>query len=64
LSVQGDRATVEFNKVLGAALADWLAEVRAAARVRPLEANLSQSEPGHYSGTMVLGLAPGPATSR
>jgi general secretion pathway protein M len=64
LSMQGDRASVEFNKVLGASLADWMAEVRAAARVRPLEANLSQAEPGHYSGTMVLGFAPGPATSR
>jgi general secretion pathway protein M len=64
LSLQSDRATVEFNKVLGSALVDWLAEARAAARVRPLEANLTQSEPGHYSGTMVLGFAPGPGSAR
>jgi general secretion pathway protein M len=64
MSMQGDRASVEFNKVLGASLADWLAEVRGAARVRPLEANLTQSEPGHYSGTMVLGFAPGPGGPR
>jgi general secretion pathway protein M len=64
MSVQGDRATVEFNKVLGASLADWMAEVRVAARARPLEANLAQSEPGHYSGTVVLGLAPGQASPR
>lgn len=64
MSIQGDRATVEFTKVLGASLADWLAEVRVAARARPLEANLAQSEPGHYSGTVVLGLAPGQAAPR
>jgi len=64
LSIQGDRATVEFTKVLGESLADWLGEVRAAARVRPLEANLTQAEPGHYSGTVVLGLAPGQAAPR
>lgn len=64
MSMQGDRASIEFNKVMGASLADWLAEVRAAARARPLEANLTQTEPGFYSGTMVLGLAPGPAAPR
>lgn len=64
MSMQGDRASIEFTKVMGASLADWLAEVRAAARARPLEANLTQSEPGFYSGTMVLGLAPGPAAPR
>lgn len=64
MNIQGDRATVEFTKVMGESLADWLGEVRAAARVRPLEANLTQSEPGHYSGTIVLGLAPGQASPR
>lgn len=64
LNVQGDRVTVEFNKVPGESLADWLAEVRSTARVKPLEANLNQTEPGRYSGTMVLGLVPGPTTAR
>lgn len=64
MSVQSDRVTVEFTKVRGDALADWLAEVRVAARARPLEANLMQAEPGHYSGTVVLGLAPAQASSR
>lgn len=64
MNIQGDRATVEFTKVQGESLADWLGEVRAAARVRPLEANLAQVDPGHYSGTVVLGLAPGQASPR
>ncbi|MDE2401235.1 MAG: type II secretion system protein M [Burkholderiales bacterium] len=64
LSVQGDRATVTLTKVSGAALVDWLGEARASARVRPLEANLNQVEPAHYSGTVVLGLAPGSAAAR
>lgn len=64
MNIQGDRATVEFTKVSGQSLADWLGEVRAAARVRPLEANLVQGEPAHYSGTVVLGLAPGQAPAR
>ncbi len=64
MSIQGDRATVEFIKVSGESLADWLVEVRLAARARPLEASLALSEPGYYSGAVVLGLAPGQASPR
>ncbi|MES2089742.1 MAG: hypothetical protein V4532_07175 [Pseudomonadota bacterium] len=41
-----------------------MSEVRAVARVRPLEAELNEVSPGVYSGSMVLGMAPGPATAR
>lgn len=61
LTLQGDRATVTLNKVSGEALATWLEEVRAAARVKPLEANLSQAQPGSYSGSIALAMAPGTA---
>lgn len=47
-----DRAVVTLTKVAGADLAQWLADVRASARARPVEANFAQVEPGVYSGTI------------
>jgi general secretion pathway protein M len=54
LRLQSDRAVLTLDKVSGAALASWLSEARSSARVRPLEANLSQVEGGTYSGTVTL----------
>lgn len=56
LMVQGDRATLTANGVAGDALAVWLDEIRSGARARPVEVNLSQTEPGKYSGTVILAL--------
>jgi len=55
LSVQGERATLTLSGVGTSALRDWLAEARAGARARPIEANLTRSVAG-FSGTLVLGL--------
>ncbi len=55
LSVQGERATLTLNGVGTSALRDWLAEARAGARARPIEANLTRAAAG-FSGTLVLGL--------
>ncbi len=57
LRVQTDRAVVTLTKVPGAPLAQWLAEVRSSARVRPSEANLTQISPGIYSGTVTMTLS-------
>lgn len=56
LTLQGDRASVTFNGVAGESLAAWLGEVRSAARARPIEASLTRSASGSYSGTLVLAL--------
>lgn len=56
INLQGDRATVTFNKVSGSRLAEWLQESRVSARVRPLEASLIQVSPGSYSGTVTVAL--------
>lgn len=55
---QGERVVITLDGVSGAQLRDWLAEVRASARARPVEANLSRSERG-LSGTLVLALPAG-----
>jgi general secretion pathway protein M len=55
LSVLGDRATVTLQGVRGDALWAWLAEVRATARARPVEAQLTHGGSG-YSGSVVLQL--------
>ena len=60
LSMQGDRASLTLNGVSPEALRGWLLEARSAARVRPVEAQLSRGAPG-YSGTLVVMLAPGGA---
>ena len=53
LALQGERAVLTVTGVGSAALRDWLAEARAGARARPLEANLTRAAQG-YSGTLVL----------
>lgn len=55
ISMQGDRATLNFTAIPAEALRSWLNEVRSAARARPVEASLSRVADG-YSGTMVLTL--------
>ena len=55
LSLQGDRAVLTLNGVSSDALRDWLAEARAGARARPVEAQLSRGAQG-YSGSVVLSL--------
>ena len=60
LMMQGDRAVLTATAVSGEALAVWLDEIRAGARAKPVEANLSQTEPGRYSGTVILALSSTP----
>jgi general secretion pathway protein M len=56
LALQGtSRATLTLTGVGTNALRDWLAEARAGARARPVEANLTRAAQG-YSGTLVLSL--------
>lgn len=59
LSLQGERATVTFTGVGTGPLRDWLAEVRAGARARPIDANLSRAAPG-YSGTLTVAIGGAP----
>ncbi len=58
LSLTGDRAVVTFNGIAPPALQAWLGEARAAARARPVEAQLARG-PNGYSGTLVLSLGGG-----
>ncbi len=53
LILGGDRATITFTNATGTQVRDWLAEARAAARVRPIEANLTRGPQG-YSGTVIV----------
>jgi general secretion pathway protein M len=53
LVLGGDRATITFTNASGTQVRDWLAEVRSAARVRPIEANLIRGPQG-YSGTVIV----------
>lgn len=54
LSVQGSgRAVLTLTNAGSGALRDWLAEARAGARAKPVEASLSRSAQG-YSGTVVV----------
>jgi general secretion pathway protein M len=55
LNLTGDRAVVALNGIAPEALQAWLGEVRAAARARPVEAQLTRGPKG-YSGTLVLAL--------
>jgi general secretion pathway protein M len=59
LVMQGERAVLTVNAIGTAALRDWLAEVRAGARARPLEANLQRSADG-FSGTLVIAVGGAP----
>lgn len=58
LNLTGDRAVVTLNGITPFALQAWLGEVRAAARARPVEAQLARGPKG-YSGTLVLTLGGG-----
>ena len=60
LSMQGDRASLTLNGVSPEALRGWLLEARSAARVRPVEAQLTRGPQG-YSGTVVVMLGTGGA---
>jgi general secretion pathway protein M len=58
LQLAGERATVNFTNASGAQVRDWLAEVRAAARARPIEATLTRGPQG-LSGSVVVALPGG-----
>lgn len=58
LALQGDRAVLTLSGAGTGALRDWLAEARAGARARPLEATLTRAAQG-YSGTLVLAIGGG-----
>ena len=58
LALQGERAVLTLTGVGTGALRDWLAEARAGARARPLEANLTRAAQG-YSGTLVVAIGGG-----
>jgi general secretion pathway protein M len=53
LTQQGDRATLRLSGVSAEALREWLADVRSAARARPVDAQLQRGPLG-YSGTLGL----------
>lgn len=59
LSLQGERALLTLKGVDSAALAAWLAEVRAGARARVVEASLTMTGPGTYDGSLTLALGAG-----
>lgn len=58
LSLQGDRAVLTLNGVSSGQLREWLAEARAGARARPVEAQLSRGAQG-FNGSVVLSLGGG-----
>ncbi len=55
LSEQGERAVLTLNDASGEQLRNWLVEVRAGARARPVELKLTRGEVG-LSGTVVVAL--------
>jgi general secretion pathway protein M len=63
LSVAGERATVTLKDAPAASLAAWLADARANAHAKPLQARLTRGETGGpsatWSGALTLAL-PGP----
>jgi len=58
LTLQGDRAVLTLNGVSSLQLREWLAEARAGARARPVEAQLSRGAQG-FNGSVVLSLGAG-----
>lgn len=58
LSLQGDRAVLTLNGVSSQQLREWLAEARAGARARPVEAQLTRGAQG-FNGSVVLSLGAG-----
>jgi len=59
LSLQGERALLTLKGASGAQLGAWLAEARAGARARVVEATLTQAAPGLYDGSLTLALGAG-----
>ena len=59
LSLQGERALLSLKGVSSTQLNAWLAEARAGARARVVEANLVMSSPGLYDGSLTLALVQG-----
>lgn len=57
ITIQGDRATLQFSNLQGTALAAWLAETRTGARARAVEASLTRAG-ATYSGSLVVALQP------
>lgn len=56
LSLQGERALLSLKGVSALQLSAWLAEARAGARARVVEATLTQTGPGTYDGSLTLAL--------
>ena len=56
LGLQGERAVLDVNGLAGEALAAWLAEVRASARVRVTTAQLNRQPDGVYRGKLELAI--------
>ena len=56
LSLQGERALLTLKGVGALQLSAWLAEARAGARARVVEATLTQTGPGTYDGSLTLAL--------
>lgn len=54
LSLQGERAVLQISHLPGDQLATWLAEVRISARARAVEAQLTRTPQGDYTGNVVL----------
>lgn len=59
LSMQGERAVLTLTGASSAQVREWLAEARAGARARPVEAQLSRNAQG-YSGSVVLSIGGAP----
>jgi general secretion pathway protein M len=56
LSLQGERAVLTLKGISGAQLSAWMAEARAGARARVIEASLNQTAPGLYTGSLSVAL--------
>jgi len=59
LSLQGERAVLTLTGASSSQLREWLAESRAGARARPVEAQLSRNAQG-FSGSVVLSIGGAP----
>ena len=59
LSLQGERAVLSLKGASQDQISAWLAEARAGARARMVEATLTQSGPGLYDGSLTLALRTG-----
>jgi general secretion pathway protein M len=59
LSLQGERAVLSLKGASRPQLVAWLAEARAGARARVVEASLTQTGPGVYDGSLTLALGAG-----